>query len=242
MDEYHGRDLINNYVFNSGFFNKYLISIIHPDGVKIDGLSSSPISLGFQSQFGGNAVGEALQSGIQSVTKAGTDVVNSMLPKGAQLGSGVVDGGMKIARQGKGIGTQSLSDTISKYESSATVPLSVDLFIMKEFIPSKSYAKVIEDSLKLSCPDSIENLMIYAPMKYAPNDAQGKDAVSPANTCTIIIGEQLEITHMICENFSYTTSQQVREDGSPVYIKCTYSFKTGRALDYQEYFKWFKKL
>jgi len=242
MEEFHGRDLIHNYVFNSGFYGKYLISIIHPDGIKIDGLSSAPTSLGFSSQYGGNAVGDAMKSAVEGVANAGA----GYLEKKTGLQQGSVSGSLgTMANVGKsvaGFGSQTLNDTISKYESSPSVPLSVDLFIMKEFTPSKSYAKIIEDSLKLTCPETVSMGYIQAPMKYAPNDMAGKDAVSPANTCTIVIGEHLEITHMICENFTYAPSQQLREDGSPVYIKCTYAFKTGRALDYTEYFKWFKKL
>jgi hypothetical protein len=234
MEEFHGRDLIHNYVFNSGFYSKYLISIIHPDGIKIDGLSSAPTSLGFSSQYGGNAVGDAMKSAVEGA--AGGVEKMTGLPSGS-IGT-IANVGKSVA----GFGSQTLNDTITKYESSPSVPLSVDLFIMKEFTPSKSYAKIIEDSLKLTCPATVEMTHIQAPMKYAPNDAAGKDAVSPANTCTIVIGEHLEITHMICENFTYSPSQQLREDGSPVYIKCTYAFKTGRALDYTEYFKWFKKL
>jgi len=234
MEEFHGRDLIHNYVFNSGFYSKYLISIIHPDGIKIDGLSSAPTSLGFSSQYGGNAVGDAMKSAVEGA--AGGVEKMTGLPSGS-IGT-IANVGKSVA----GFGSQTLNDTITKYESSPSVPLSVDLFIMKEFTPSKSYAKIIEDSLKLTCPETVSMGYIQAPMKYAPNDMAGKDAVSPANTCTIVIGEHLEITHMICENFTYSPSQQLREDGSPVYIKCTYAFKTGRALDYTEYFKWFKKL
>lgn len=254
MDEFHGRDLIHNYVFdiNSDFYKKHHVMIINPLGaIRIQGITGeNAINLGFQSNFGGNPIADAVGSAIASTVDTASSDLNKAANKKLQaMGSalGAAGRGFDLVKQAKGYGTQTLESTYSLFESAATVPLTIDLFIMKEFIPSKNYVDIVKDSLRLTTPESFEKGtgLIKAPLGYSPYSVTadgGISGVSEGNTCTIICGDQLKITHMLCENFSYTPSVQLREDGSPVYIKCTYSFKTGRVLSCDEYFNWFTKL
>lgn len=219
MDNFHDRDLIHSHVFNteSDFFQKYGITIIHPKGVLIEGLpSGEACTLAFATQYGGNPVAETIRG----------------LP-----GMGTAANALKTIGGYTGYSANTILDSISKFESHDSVPVSIELFVMKEF---SDYGSIITGSLQLSTPDEITgDFLIKAPMRYAPNDKDGKGAVHRGNTCTVKIGDRLIITHLICENFTYTESEQMREDGAPVYLKLNYQFKTGRAMDWGEYRSWF---
>lgn len=230
MDFLHDKTLIHRYLLSStsAFFLKHRIAIMHPKGILIEGLPmGSNISLAFGSVFSGNPTAETIKTLTQS---AGNFLMGSKITDGISNTAQAIGSYL-------GYSSQLLIDTISKYQSSSPIDFTVTIFIMKEHTDYKS---TIQQSLRLTSPSLIlEDLLIKSPMDYKPDDLKGKDAVNESNTCTILVGERLRLTHMVCTAFTYSESQQLRTDGAPMYLTLSYTFQTGRILDYLEYTNWF---
>jgi hypothetical protein len=254
--KFHNSDLIYKYLLGSDspYFQKYSISIQNTSKeVRIDGLGSDqPINLAFGVQWGGLNATQGIQSAIQGVGNMLAGSKNATRASAGNLinsASALGGAGASLMKTAAGIGEQNVLDTIQKFEQAQSVTVAVDLFFMKEFIEDKSYKKVITDSLRISSPEfAASGMLIRAPLLYSPADKANNTDISSLDsylddcTVTIVIGNKMKIDRLLCDNFTFSASSQSRSDGSPLYIKCTYQFRTSRIMEYKEYAKWFEPI
>ena len=143
-----------------------------------------------------------------------------------------------------------MSSTISKFSGSNKISFRLELIFFKEFLPSgQTYRSIIDKSYKLVLPSEADvgtsgAMPLTPPLKFSPGDRSSlydyKLAITSKNSCTLLIGEKIVITHMICTSFTHTESVQRLSDSTPVYIRGNYEFTSGRVMLAEEVARWFK--
>jgi hypothetical protein len=185
-----------------------------------------PISLEFRNDYGASKLAEAAGNMAEGAAK------RMVGQSGTEM--------LKLLNYAVNGSSQLLKNTVQSYHGADNIPFSVPILVSKEFTPG--YSQILKDSLIMSNPSGFAGKVdtVQAPNNFSPyEDIDPKVAISSANTYDVLIGKSIRMDKLVCTSYSYSPSIQVREDGSPVYAKLTYSFKTGRVLDAKEVTGWF---
>jgi len=230
MADYHGNSLAYRHFFGekSDFYANYGMYIIPGSeimdeiGGYITGMPSNPISMSMGAEYNGSALGafaSSMQGGAAGMGNSITQAVTGTIMEELDMASKMV------------------FQSISKYDTSSKIPVSFEIIVFEEFA-SLSYKEILARSVKLVEPKSLDLNLVTAPFGYKSGKSTIED-IHQENTFSIVVGNQMYITHMIPTGFTYNYSSQKNASGRPMYLKLAYSFITGRIMSADEISKWF---
>jgi hypothetical protein len=246
-NEYYNSTDVHTYVHNGKYYSLYKGYIGHPGIGHIEGLltGDNPVSITAGSNYEESALGQGINEATGAVAGATGQAVGAALGRGAGGILGKTIGGAVHQE----IGKQSMSSTIAKFSGSNKISFRLELIFFKEFLPpGQTYRNIIDKSYKLVLPSEADvgtsgAMPLTPPLKFSPGDLGSlpdyKSAITTKNSCSLLIGEKIEITHMICTSFTHTESVQRLSDSTPVYIRGNYEFMSGRVMLAEEVARWF---